>query len=246
MKRIVKFIALLLGFLLSACNLPVVTSTPLPTLVVVPSKPPMTYVVPSETPLPTSTPLPTATATPTVPIAWPKDQPVNCRFGPGLKWEAVSGLLEGVTSEIVGKNTELDWWYIRDPLHQGDLCWVAMSVVETAGNTSNVPFIDPPKALVTKVTADAKVTFTACGGPNPVEFSGSISTNGPVVVTYRWQVSGDVTIPGSDETIKFTEWGTQALSAPALSVDCGEYTITLHVSQPNEINGQANFKIAAP
>ena len=99
---------------------------------------------------------------------------------------------------------------------------------------------------MTKVTADAKVTFIACNGPNPVAFSGSISTNGPAKVTYRWQVSGDTTLPGTDETIEFTEWGTQALTAPPLSVDCGDYTVTLNVSQPNEIIGQANFKVAAP
>ncbi|GAB4423573.1 MAG: hypothetical protein Kow002_13120 [Anaerolineales bacterium] len=246
MKRLLLISVLLLTFMLSACNLPAVTSTPLPTLAVVPSKPPATFVVPSATATPTATPLPTATGTPTIPIAWPKDQPVNCRYGPGLKWEAVSGLLEGVTAEIVGKNTELAWWYIRDPLHEGELCWVAMSVIETAGNTANVPIIEPPKALVTKVTADAKVTFTACGGPNPVEFSGSISTNGPATVTYRWEVSGDTTVPGTDETIEFTESGTKTLTAPAFSIDCGEYTVTLRVSQPNETFGEKKFKIQAP
>lgn len=247
MKSKLSILLLVLLMTLSACNLPLNTPPP-PTALPSPSNTPPapTFAVPSETPLPTDTPLPTATSTPTVPIVWPKDQPVNCRYGPGLKWEATSGLLEGVTSEIVGKNTELSWWYIKDPIHAGDFCWVAMSVTNTAGNLETIPIVAPPTAMVTNVIADAKVEFNACGGPNPVTFTGSISANGPTKVTYRWEVGGDVSVPGSDETIEFTESGTKELTAPAFSTDCGSYTVYLRVSKPNEKVGRKDFKIQAP
>ena len=205
-----------------------------------------TFAIPTRTPQPTETPLPTLTPTPDVPIAWPKNLGVNCRYGPGKEWETVSSLLEGTTAEIEGRTVDTAWWYIQDPLHTGDFCWVAYDVVDTAGNLNTVPLAEPPLALVTEVTAEAVVTFTACGNPNDVSFKGTITTNGPAMVTYRWEVSGDKQEVMPEETIEFTEAGTQKLTKDVFSADCGNYSVSLRVTDPTEISAEKTFKIQAP
>jgi hypothetical protein len=206
----------------------------------------VTFAIPTRTPLPTETPLPTLTPTPAVPIAWPKNLGVNCRYGPGKEWETVSSLLEGTTAEIKGRTVDTAWWYIQDPLHIGDFCWVAYDVVDTAGNLNIVPLAEPPVASVTEVTVDAVVTFTACGGPNDVNFKGSITTNGPATVTYHWEVSGDKQEIMPEETIEITKAGTQRVSTDVFSADCGSYSVKLRVIEPDEISVERTFKIQAP
>jgi len=205
-----------------------------------------TFAIPTRTPQPTETPLPTLTPTPDVPIAWPKDLGVNCRYGPGKEWEAVSSLPEGTTAKIKGRTVDTAWWYIQDPLHTGDFCWVAYDVVDTAGNLNTVPLAEPPTASVTKVTVDAVVAFTACGSSNDVTFKGTITTNGPATVTYRWEVSGDKREIMPEETIEFTEAGMQKPNSDVFSADCGNYSVSLRVTDPTETSAEKMFKIQAP
>jgi hypothetical protein len=214
---------------------PVIEPSPLPT-----------FAIPTLTPVPTETPLPTATSTPDVPIAWPKDLGVNCRYGPGQEWETVSSLLPGTTTEIKGRTINTAWWYVNDPQKQDSFCWVSYDVVDTAGNLNIVPIVKPPMASVTKVTADALVAFTACGGPNQVTFNGSISTNGPATVTYHWEVSGDVQDTTADETLQIAQAGSQKVTTDIFSADCGEYILTLRIIDPNEASVDKSFKIQAP
>ena len=205
-----------------------------------------TFAIPTRTPQPTETPLPTITPTPDAPIAWPKNLGVNCRYGPGIEWEVVSSLLEGTIAEIEGRTVDTAWWYIQDPLHSGDFCWVAYDVVDTAGNLNIVQLAEPPVAKVMEVTVDSVVKFTACGGPNDVTFKGTITTNGPATVTYRWEVSGDVQKGMPEETIEITEAGTRKVSTDAFTADCGNYSIKLRVTEPDEIAVEKTFKIQAP
>ena len=205
-----------------------------------------TFAIPTRTPQPTETPLPTLTPTPDVPIAWPKNLGVNCRYGPGKEWETVSSLLEGTTAEIEGRTVDTAWWYIQDPLHTGGFCWVAYNVVDTAGNLNTVPLAEPPTASVTEVTVEAVVIFTACNGHNDVTFKGTITTNGPATVTYHWEVSGDKREVMPEETIEFTEAGKQKLTKDVFSADCGNYSVSLRVTDPTEKSAEKMFKIQAP
>ena len=234
-------LALLLATL--ACNwsdvappaAPVIEPSPLPT-----------FAIATLTPVPTETPLPTPTSTPDAPIAWPKDLGVNCRYGPGQGWETVSSLLPGTTTEIKGRTINTSWWYVSDPQKQDGFCWVAYDVVDAAGNLNIIPIVEPPVASVTKVTADALVAFTACGTSNLVTFNGSFKTNGPATVTYHWEVSGDAQDATADETLQFAQAGSQTVTADAFSADCGEYTLTLRVTDPNETSADKAFKIQVP
>ena len=240
-RWILPWLTLILAVL--ACNWSEVAPPAAP---VIEPSPLSTFAIPTLTLTPTETPLPTPTSTPDVPIAWPKDLGVNCRYGPGQNWEAVSSLPAGTETEIKGRTVDNTWWYVSDPLDLEGFCWVAYDVVNTAGNLNIVPLVEPPTALVTDVTVDALVTFTACGESNPVTFSGTIMVNGPVKVTYHWEVSGDVQETLPDETFTFSQAGTQKVSTDAFSADCGEYTVSLVVTEPEEASDELAFRIQAP
>ena len=93
MKNKLRLAGLVLVLSILACNWPELLPPAAPEIrpTVLP-----TFVVPSDTPVPSATLPPTASPTPGVPIAWPKDKAVNCRFGPGTEWTAVSALPEDV------------------------------------------------------------------------------------------------------------------------------------------------------
>jgi hypothetical protein len=243
MRTKLTLAGLILAMSILACNWPEFLPPAAPEIqpTIIP-----TFVVPSDTPVPSATPPPTASPTPGVPIAWPKDLAVNCRSGPGMEWAVVSALPEDTSAEIHGRTSETTWWYVQDPLNPGSFCWVATGVTNTAGNLNTIPILEAPQALVTGVTVKAAVAFTACGGPNPITFSGSITTNGPTTVTYHWEVGGDKQNTTPDETIQFLEAGTQKVTAGAYSADCGEYFVVLVVTAPNEESAQSNFSVEAP
>jgi len=93
---------------------------------------------------------------------------------------------------------------------------------------------------------DAVVTFTACDTPNEVTFEGAITTNGPATVTYHWEVSGDEQEITLDKTIDFAVAGVQKPTDFVYSADCGNYSITLRVTDPTETFAEKMFKIQAP
>jgi hypothetical protein len=240
-KQIYAIFALILAAL--ACNwadivppaAPVIEPSPLPT-----------FAIPSITPSPTETPLPTPTSTPDAPIAWAGALGVNCRYGPGKEWEVVSTITEGTIAEIKGRTINTAWWLVKDPLQADTFCWVSYDVMETAGNMDIIPIAEAPEALITNVTADAVVTFTACGGTNEVALSGSATTNGPTTVTYHWEVRGDAQHSTSDETITITEMGTHELPLEIYAADCGNYTLRLLITSPDEVSVDKAFNIQAP
>ncbi|MGH2581695.1 MAG: hypothetical protein ACRDFQ_02210 [Anaerolineales bacterium] len=212
----------------------------------------------SETPAETATPAPPTltpipldsataifTSTPSVPQVAPISAGVNCRVGPATHWLDISYLLLGQTAQIVGSNTDTSWWYIQDPQNPGGVCWVAASVVIASGPLTGIPVVPPPTASVTNVTVDASVSPTVyCAGPNPIQFSGTITTNGPATVTFQWEVTGDKTNTTTPETITFDAFGAQDVPNPgAYSADCGQYTITLHVLTPNDNSASKNFQV---
>jgi len=63
---------------------------------------------------------------------------VNCRMGPGTAYEVVTRLAVGGQYPINGRNGDSTWWYVNVPA-SGQFCWVWGDLVETNGDTSNVP-----------------------------------------------------------------------------------------------------------
>lgn len=216
---------------------PVIEPSPLPT-----------FAISTLTPVPTETPPPTPTSTPEAPVAWPKNLGVNCRYGPGREWEVVSAIPPGTITEIKGRTVNTAWWYVSDPMKLDDsFCWVAYDVVDTAGNLNIIRIVDLPVASVTEVTLDTVVvTFTACGDSNQVTFNGAITTNGPVTVSYHWEVNGAAQQTTADETFQFSQSGTQKVTTDIFISECGEYTAKLRVTEPNEILALNSFGIQSP
>ena len=236
---------------LQACNLPSnvpVTETPTLEFTAVPSATqPLPTDVPTQTPLPTDTPPPTLTSTPTIPIAFPKDVAVNCRFGPGTAWVVLSGLSVGQTAQITGRSSDFNWWYVVDPLNGDRNCWVAASVVNTAGNLTPIPVVETPKASVTKVNIDLDpktitLGILCLGVIPPIEITGTIEVNGPATV--KWHIETQQGGAMSTQTTEFDAFGPKEFSVDYTPIlPAGEYWVRLIVTSPNDMQAEAKYKI---
>lgn len=238
---------------LASCNLPTNAPTgddgnvppPAPTAVNSPI-PPTATPIPSATPPPTDTPPPTLTSTPTIPIAWPKDVGVNCRYGPSVDWLVVGALLVEQTAEITGKNAAGTWWYVKTPNAPGNPCWVSGSVTNTAGNLANLPIIPTPDATVTKVTLKKpdNIHVGGCVGPIlPMELKGSIEVNGPVQVKWHFETEQGGALP--DKTLNFDSVGEKSVSDNSYTppLVAGDYWVKLVVTSPNGKVAEKSYKI---
>jgi hypothetical protein len=207
-----------------------------------------TFAISTLTPIPTETLLPTPTSTPAVPVAWPKNEGINCRYGPGQEWEAVSIILPETVTQIKGRTVNTAWWYVIDPTKiEQSFCWVAYDVVDTAGNLNIVPLVEPPPATVTDAVLDSvEVTFSACEGENRVLLNGTVKANGPLTVTYRWEVSGADQETSDEKTLTFSRSGSNSVTAEMVLSDCGDYTAALRVTEPSEMLAQKTFRIQSP
>jgi len=245
--------SLVLVLAMLACNLPSNapgTETPTATISVTPSSTqPLPTDTPTQTPPPTSTSAPTLTSTPTVPVISAREVAVNCRLGPGLAWLAISALNVGQTSQIVGKNSDGTWWYIVDPFSSGRNCWVSVSVTSTGGNLANIPVVQTPKAAVTRVTVDVRpktINVPGCVGPiTPLEIEGTIETNGPTTVQWRFETQQGGALAA--QTTEFDAFGSKTFTAaytPPLIA--GNYWIRLIVTSPNDAQSEVKYTITCP
>ncbi|HSM71815.1 MAG TPA: hypothetical protein VK851_09740 [Anaerolineales bacterium] len=250
MKSKTLALFIVLAFLVQACNLPssaAGTETPTPESSVEPSATePLPTDTPTETPLPTDTPPPTLTSTPSVPIAFPRDVAVNCRFGPGTAWVVLSGLQLGQTSQIVGKNTNSSWWYIVDPQNASRNCWISASVVDTAGNLANIPTVATPTASVTNVTVSVdpqERNVGGCVGPiPPSEIEGTIEVNGPTTVKWYFETQQTGAMPV--DTTDFDSAGSKTFTADFTPlIAAGTYWVRMVVTEPNGTQAETTYKI---
>ena len=246
-----KLVALMAAMgLILACNFPMLSpttqpSSPTPTSAGVAPLDTPTTLPPTFTAVPSITPTATIVPTPSVPQVSPVTAAVNCRSGPDVSYPAASSVALGQVAQIVGRNDDLSWWYVRDPYNTSSFCWVSAAVVSTAGNLAGLPVIAPPAAVVTKVTANADVASpVVCGGPNVISFSGQVTTNGATKVQVQWEITGDKNNTTPSQTMNFKGAGTKSAPDPgAYTADCGHYTITLHVTSPNDISASKNFSV---
>lgn len=238
--------------LISACNLPSnvpTTETPTLALFTETATPPLSTATPTQTPLPSATSLPTASSTPTVPVAFPKDVPVNCRLGPSTGWIVLSGLNLGASSQILGKTGDGGWWYIADPFNSGRNCWVSASVVNTSGNLAGIPVAGAPSMTVTDVTVDVdpkNISVAGCIGPIlPLEISGTIEANGPGTVTWHFETEQGGAM--SIQNTNFDAFGEKVFTVdytPPLTA--GTYWVRLIVTSPNNVQAETKYTITCP
>ncbi|MCJ7432316.1 MAG: hypothetical protein MUO77_02390 [Anaerolineales bacterium] len=140
-KAIVTFV-LVLG-ILTSCNLPTSQVNGPPDLAATITAQAQILLLPTnqapptqagETALPALTPTITLTPTPTVPMVRVSEA-TNCRSGPSKNYDYLGALLVGETAEVVGKNTETNYWIIKNPDSSGT-CWLWGYYATVSGNVA--------------------------------------------------------------------------------------------------------------
>ena len=133
-----------------ACNFPSVTPAPTFDMDATLTSLALTLVGQDSTAsLPTVTPT-TIPSTPTITSTLPPSIPMvsvsvdtNCRTGPGVVYDYLTGLSVGEKAEVVGKYTSVTptYWVIK----KGSItCWLYGQYATVEGDTSNLPEMVPP------------------------------------------------------------------------------------------------------
>lgn len=239
---------LIFTFLLTSCNLTALDPTVTPLSTPNPASPTPNLstptFVPIETLLAQDTPTPVPTATSSIVLAAPKEQPVNCRFGPAISYSVVGALIIGRQAEVIGKSIDATWWYVKNPSDPSTNCWLSSDFVSVEGNWEALPVVSPPEIGVNniQVQVDPVLMNVGCNAfPQTVEVKAQITANGPTLVTWRWETSaGDVSEP---ETLLFESEGTKEVQTLLSVWNANDYWVNLHVLIPNDRSEGAIFKV---
>lgn len=253
MKRCL-LILLFTSITISSCSYPGTTptnpplDTPLAATLTSNIASPTSTVVPIETLLAVAdlaTLTETSTSTPSVTLASPREQPVNCRVGPDISYAIIGALLVGNQAEVIGKNIDITWLYVRNPSDPSNNCWLSVDFISVEGNVDLLPVVGPPEIMVTgiQVSVEPAAVNVACDAfPQNVVINAKISTNGPSVVTWFWESSVGKTSP--QKQILF-EAGDSKTVQDYYQVDsAGDYSIQVHTILPNPMSGEATFKVS--
>jgi hypothetical protein len=103
---------------------------------------------------------------------------------------------------------------------------------------------------VTNVTVDvdpSSLSIAGCTGPiAPLEISGTIETNGPTTVQWRFETQQDGPMPArSTEFESFGEETVPADYTPTTLTE-GTFWVRLIVTGPNEEQAEARYTITCP
>jgi hypothetical protein len=243
-----RFWIVILAVLLTSCNLTAVQETAAPLSTPVPVSSPTSFptptIVPIETLLARDTPTVAPTATSRVILASPKEQPVNCRFGPNVSYSVTGALVVGRQAEVVGKSIDETWWYVKNPSDPSTNCWLSADFVVVVGNVEALPVVSPPEIGVTniQVQVDPVLMNVGCAAfPQIVNLTAQITVNGPTIITWKWETSAADVFP--EETLLFESEGTKEVRKILTVWSANDYWVNLHVLIPNDRSGGANFKV---
>lgn len=231
-----------------ACNLPnqslimpLASRTPMPVTPLSAISTPTLIPIETLLAIPTSTFVPTST--PRIALASPINHPVNCRYGPSTAYAVVGGLEVGRQAEIVGKNIDVTWWYVKNPSNPSTFCWLAASLINAVGRVDSLPVVEAPPAQVTDIQLriDPPSLNVSCTAfPQYITVNADIITNGPTTVTWRWETSEGEAI--SANPLLFLETGSQSDFVYYKVNAAKDYWIQVHILSPNDITGKAIFK----
>jgi hypothetical protein len=234
----------------SSCNLPAAQTTETATSTLAPLPDTPTSGSPTLTPVPFETlvdfelPTITPTSTPRVFLASPKDQPVNCRFGPATSYAVIGALILGRQAEMIGRNTDSTWWYVRNPSDPSNSCWLSAEFVQTVGDVQSLPVVGSPEIMVTglSVSIEPSVINVACDAlPQTVIITARITASGPSTVSWHWSSSSGVV--SSDKQILFEVGDTKTVQDYYQVNRVSDYIVQVQTTLPNIVTGQASFKV---
>lgn len=249
MKRRCLIFILIAVITISSCNLPGPPPPDTP-------QPPPTHDIPVTGEItPTSIPLETLiaameiptvtpTSTPSVTLASPREQPVNCRFGPDISYAVIGALNLGRQAEVIGKNIDITWLYVRNPSDPSTSCWLSVDFINVQGDVELLPVVGSPEIMVTsiRVRIDPPAMNVACDAfPQSVLLSAEITTNGPSIVTWFWQSSTGQTSP--KKQVLFEAGTVKTVQDYYQVIRAGDYSVQVQSEIPNIAMGEANFKV---
>src|SRR5512138_322014 len=186
----------------------------------------------------------TLTSTPSVTLASPRDQPVNCRVGPDISYAVTGALLLGNQAEVIGKNIDITWIYVRNPSDPSTNCWLYADLINVEGNVDLLPVVGPPEIMVNHIKVDVEPAAinVACDAlPQTVTISAAITTNGPTVVTWLWQSSAGKT--SDQKQVLFEEGSTKIVRDYYSVYQIGDYSVQVKTIVPNVAMDDATFKV---
>ena len=248
MKRRLSTVVLVVFIAVSSCNYPETptpdTGSPQPTLEVPSTGATSPIAIPSETPI-ADLVLPTATytSTPSITLASPREQPVNCRFGPDISYAVIGALNLGTQAEVIGKNIDITWLYVRNPSDPSTNCWLSVDFINVRGNVDLLPVVGLPEIMVTRVqvAVEPVAMNVACDAfPQNVVISAEITTNGPSVVAWYWESSEGKASP--QKQVLFEAGGTKTVQDYYQVDRAGDYSVQVKTALPNITTGEATFK----
>jgi hypothetical protein len=243
-----RFWIVILAVILTSCNLTAIQTTatsPSTLIPVSPTSDPSTpTVVPIETLLARDTPTIVPTATSSITLASPRDQPVNCRFGPNVSYSIIGFLVAGRQAEVIGKSIDETWWYVRNPSDPSTNCWLSAEFTLIDGDMVLLPVVSPPEIGVTniQVQVDPVLMNVGCDAfPQTVTISAQITANGPTIITWKWETSAGGEFV--EETLLFESEGKKEVRDILTVWSANDYWVNMHVLLPNDRSGGANFKV---
>jgi hypothetical protein len=172
---------------------------------------------------------------------------IACRYGPDDDYSVDGGLKVGERVPVTGRDSLTGWLQIENPRRQGKFCWVSVSQVRIEGEPSLASVLPAPASIVAVVSValkPANLTATGCAFPVTFDVSFSISTTGPVKVTFnRSRSDGAKTEP---ETVEFKTSGTKSFSDSYKVGAVGDYWFSVNVSSPNAISVRGEGSVVCP
>ncbi len=145
----------IMGFVLSACNLPassaatepappVESSTPTTAITIESTATPTSQVTETPTVTVTETPIPepSATVTPEAPKAEVVRE-TNCRVGPAGNYDLVATYQVGQLLEVVAKDLGAGYWFVRNPGKTEEQCYLLAQNIRITGDTAALPKFTP-------------------------------------------------------------------------------------------------------
>ncbi|MCC6567896.1 MAG: SH3 domain-containing protein [Anaerolineales bacterium] len=250
MRRIIGCATVLI-LISASCNLPLGTQTPLPPLKT--DTPPAGNSTPSVIPIETFLTYALPTPTPTLPlrlvVASPKEQIVNCRFGPGIAYSVVGELSPGKYAEVIGKSPDLAWWQVRNPNNPSTTCWLSSDFTDTEGNIDAVPVATAPPVTVSAVlvSIDPPLMNVACDSfPRVVTITVEIAAYGPSNVVWMWreESTGDTS---GEMSVQFEEGGKKSVQDFYQVRSARDYALVVQTLEPNSVTTREPFKaVCAP
>jgi hypothetical protein len=145
----------IMGFVLSACNLPassaateavppVESSTPTSAITVESTVTPTSQATETPTVTATETPIPepSATVTPEAPKAEVVRE-TNCRVGPAGNYDLVATYQVGQSLEVVAKDLGAGYWFVRNPEKPEEQCYLLAQNIKISGDTAALPKFTP-------------------------------------------------------------------------------------------------------